>query len=101
MLISYINRGKKVIAFLQRSWFTKSYTIKELGKKYNQGDSFEDFRGRASSNSDLNSLKGRQKTNFNSIEEERDYYKAQVDYLKERYPNLHGEGLFQRQDDLK
>ncbi len=31
---------------------------------------------------------------FKSVEEERDYLKAQVEYLKKRYPNLHGEDGF-------
>lgn len=33
-------------------------------------------------------LTGRPRTTFNTVEEERDYLKAQVDYLKKRYPNL-------------
>jgi transposase len=36
----------------------------------------------------FNPLKGRQRTDFDTIEEERDFLKAQVDYLKKRYPNL-------------
>ena len=36
----------------------------------------------------LNPLKGRPRTAFGSVEEERDYLQAQVDYLKKRYPNL-------------
>jgi transposase len=78
-----------------------SSQLKKWVKKFNQGESFEDLRGRASSNTDSNPLKGRPKTNFKSIEEERDYYKAQVEYLKKQYPNLHGEGSFQKQNDLK
>ncbi|MFI8716164.1 transposase [Brevibacillus brevis] len=35
--------------------------------------------------------KGRPKTKFSSIEEELAYIKAENDYLKKRYPNLHGE----------
>jgi len=34
-----------------------------------------------------NPLKGKN-IHFNSVEEERDYYKAQVEYLKKQYPNL-------------
>ena len=34
-----------------------------------------------------NPLKGK-KVHFKSVEEERDYYKAQVEYLKKQYPNL-------------
>lgn len=33
-------------------------------------------------------FKGRPRTSFGTVEEERDYLKAQVDYLKKRYPNL-------------
>jgi transposase-like protein len=32
--------------------------------------------------------KGRPRTSFSTVEEERDYLKAQVEYLKKRYPNL-------------
>ncbi|TSI06530.1 transposase, partial [Lysinibacillus sp. BW-2-10] len=34
-----------------------------------------------------NPLKGK-RVHFKDIEEERDYYKAQVEYLKKQYPNL-------------
>ncbi|QIC49610.1 transposase [Lysinibacillus sphaericus] len=34
-----------------------------------------------------NPLKGK-RIHFKDIEEERDYYKAQLDYLKKQYPNL-------------
>lgn len=34
-----------------------------------------------------NPLKGK-RIYFKSVEEERDYYKAQVEYLKKQYPNL-------------
>jgi transposase len=33
-------------------------------------------------------LRGHPRTVFDTVEEERDYLKAQVDYLKKRYPNL-------------
>jgi transposase len=75
--------------------------LKKWVMKFNQGESFEDLRGRAGGNTDSNPLKGRPKTNFKSIQEERDYYKAQIEYLKKRYPNLHGEGSSQKQNDLK
>ncbi|MCC9089607.1 hypothetical protein [Bacillus pumilus] len=41
-----------------------------------------------------NPFSGRPKLTFKSVEEERDYLKAQVEYLKKRYPNLHGEDGF-------
>ncbi|SCZ11713.1 Helix-turn-helix domain-containing protein [Lysinibacillus sp. TC-37] len=34
-----------------------------------------------------NPLKGK-RVHFKDVEEERDYYKAQVEYLKKQYPNL-------------
>lgn len=100
--VQLYKQGEKSYSVLAEELGLRSPTqLKNWVKKYNQGESFDDFRGRASSNLDLNPLKGRQKTYFNSVEEERDYYKAQVEYLKKRYPNLHGEGSFQNQDDLK
>lgn len=47
-------------------------------KKVNNNESFEDQRGLWN------------KKNFNSLEEENAYLKAQVEYLKKRNPNLHG-----------
>ncbi|MFK9120790.1 hypothetical protein ACJEBK_28755 [Peribacillus frigoritolerans] len=62
--------------------------LKQWVKKYRNGEGF-DLRGRASSKD--TPFIGRPRTHFKSIEEERDYLKAQVDYLKKRNPNLHGE----------
>jgi len=57
-------------------------------KKHQQrerGELKEDQRGKTAWR------KGRPKTKFSSIEEELAYIKAENDYLKKRYPNLHGE----------
>ena len=49
-------------------------------RKFQSGESFEDYRGRWT------------KKHFSSIEEENAHLKAQVEYLKKLNPNLHGEG---------
>ena len=49
----------------------------------------------------LNPLKGRPRTVFGSVEEERDYLKAQVDYLKKRYPNLVKEKRHSQRDNYE
>ncbi|WP_339208066.1 transposase [Paenibacillus sp. FSL K6-3182] len=54
--------------------------LKECVKKWQNGDSFDERK------SEMNPLKGRPRTLFSSVEEERDYLKAQMDYLKKRYP---------------
>jgi len=51
-------------------------------KKWQNGISFDERKN------ETNPLKGRPRKDFVSVEEERDYLKAQVDYLKKRYPNL-------------
>lgn len=56
--------------------------LKVWVKKYRDGEVFDSRKGSP------NPIKGRSRTSFASIEEERDYLKAQVDYLKKRYPNL-------------
>ncbi|WP_229522530.1 hypothetical protein [Paenibacillus monticola] len=52
-------------------------------KKWQNGEPFDERKG-----NEPNPLKGRSLTVFDSVEEERDYLKAQGDYLKKRYPNL-------------
>jgi transposase len=52
-------------------------------KKWQNGKPFDERKG-----NEPNPLKGRPRTVFGSVEEERDDLKAQVDYLKKRYPNL-------------
>jgi transposase len=56
--------------------------LKVWVKKWRDGEAFDVRKGVS------NPLKGRQRTHFHTVEEERDYLKAQVDYLKKRYPNL-------------
>lgn len=63
--------------------------LKNWVKKFGEGKKLVDQRGKNSSTD--NPLKGRPKTRFQSVVEDRDYYKAQVEYLKKRYPNQHGE----------
>ena len=57
--------------------------LKVWVKKWQNGEAFDERKG-----NELNPLKGRPRTVFDTVEEERDYLKAQVDYLKKRYPNL-------------
>lgn len=59
-----------------------STQLKVWVRKHQDGEVFDTRKGSSSP------MKGRPRTAFASIEEERDYLKAQVDYLKKRYPNL-------------
>jgi transposase len=63
-----------------------STQVKEWVKKYRKGETFENVKKQTTA-----WRKGRPKTKFASIEEELAYVKAERDYLKKRYPNLHGE----------
>src|SRR3954454_21795179 len=56
-----------------------STQLKSRVKKFEEGNNLVDQRGKMSSID--NPLIGRQKTKFESVEEERDYYKAQIEYL--------------------
>jgi len=55
--------------------------VEDWVKRYVEGKGFkqEAFR------------KGQPKKFFTSIEEEMSYLRAEIEYLKKRYPNLHGE----------
>ncbi|PCK22343.1 IS3 family transposase, partial [Bacillus pumilus] len=59
-----------------------STQLKSWVRKYREGQSFEDQRGKNSKSE--NPFSGRPKSIFKSVEEERDYLKAQVEYLKKR-----------------
>lgn len=72
-----------------------STQLKNWVKKFEEGINLTDQRGKKSPTD--TPFKGRPKTKFKSVEEERDYYKAQADYLKKQYPNLHGEVKSKRQ----
>jgi transposase len=56
--------------------------LKVWVRKWRDGEVFDVRKGLS------NPLKGRPRTTFDTVEDERDYLKAQVDYLKKRYPNL-------------
>jgi transposase len=58
-------------------------------RKHQAGESFEDFRGRWV------------KKHFTTAEEENQYLKTQVEYLKKLNPNLHGEGSWIRNPGLR
>ena len=60
--------------------------IQKWVAKHRSGQSFDDQRGKSTA-----WRKGRPRATFSSIEEELAYVKAERDYLKKRYPNLHGE----------
>lgn len=60
--------------------------LKNWVNQYRDGLSFEDRRGKHKMNRHI--FQGFQRTKFTSIEEERDYLKAQVTFLKKQYQNL-------------
>lgn len=81
-VMKYIN-GNQSYEVLSKELGIRSCTqLKVWVKKWKKGDPF-DVRGGVP-----NPLKGRPRTKFKTVEEERDYLKAQVDYLKKQYPNL-------------
>lgn len=65
--------------------------VKAWVKKYKEVGSIEAFNRLSATGSGAkgvrNPLKGK-RPHFKNVEEERDYYKAQVEYLKKQYPNL-------------
>ncbi|MDR4943389.1 hypothetical protein [Bacillus wiedmannii] len=65
-----------------------STQLKNWVKKYKEcGEISDTHRKNGGIKGILNVLKGK-RVYFRTIEEERDYYKAKVEYLKQQYPNL-------------
>ncbi|WP_419880424.1 helix-turn-helix domain-containing protein [Peribacillus sp. B-H-3] len=91
----YINGEGSYDSLSKHLGLRSSTQLKNRVKKFEEGKQLIDQRGKHSSTD--NPFKGRQKMKFQSVEEERDYYKAQVDYLKKQYPNLHGAVKVKRQ----
>lgn len=85
--------GYKTIAKLLG---VKSHSqIRDWVAKHQSGQTFDDQRGKSTA-----WRKGRPRIRFSSVEEELAYVKAERDYLKKRYPNLHGE-VYLRKPGLK
>lgn len=70
-----------------------SSQVKAWVKKHRDNETLQDQRGKHAGS---HPLIGRPRTKFSSVEEERDYLKAQVEFLKKRNPNLFGEGSFRK-----
>jgi transposase len=83
-VMKYINGSKSYKVLANELGMRSCTQLKVWVKKWKAGESFDTRGGSGISTP----LKGRPRTNFTSVEEERDYLKAQVDYLKKQYPNL-------------
>ncbi len=86
-VMKYINGSQSYKALAEELGIKNSTQLKVWVRKWKNGEPF-DIRSR----SEVNPMHGRPRTNFKTIEEERDYLKAQVDYLKKQYQNLEKEG---------
>ncbi|WP_439711241.1 transposase, partial [Bacillus wiedmannii] len=86
---SYL-KGEGSQSAIAKKYKLKSRTqLMNWVRKYQETGDISDLRRNNGGNGGLkNPLKGRLRTKFNSVEEELEYYKAQVAYLKKRYPNL-------------
>lgn len=84
----YEQEGLSYQAVAKQMGIPSNTQVKQWIKKHRRGESLEHGRGALKESS---WRRGRPKTRFASVEEERDYLKAQVEYLKKRYPNLHGD----------
>lgn len=83
-VLQYINGSKSYQVLADELGLRSSTQLKEWVKKWKNEQPFNNRGGK-----DIpNPLKGRPRTKFKSVEEERDYLRAQVEYLKKQYPNL-------------
>jgi transposase len=88
----YQQRGMSYEAIARELGIPSSTQVKQWVKKINMGEDLGDKRGKARSYD--HPFRGRPRTKFATVEEERDYLKAQVEYLKKRNPNLHMGGRY-------
>jgi transposase len=89
----YEEGGMSYQSVAQHFGIRNNTQVKQWVKKHRKGESFETVRKQTTA-----WRKGRPKTKFASVEEELAYVKAERDYLKKRYPNLHGEVCLKKND---
>ena len=81
-VMRYVNGSKSYKVLSEELGIRHCSQLKVWVKKWKDGVPFDERKGVS------NPLKGRPRTKFKSVEEERDYLKAQVEFLKKQYPNL-------------
>ena len=94
-VMKYVNGSKSYKVIADELGILNCSQLKVWVKKWKNGEQFDE-RNRVT-----NPFKGRPRTNFKSVEEERDYLKAQVDYLKKQYPNLVKEEISPNKANMK
>jgi transposase len=83
----YESEGMSYQSVAEKLGVKNNTQIKQWVKKHRKGESLERRNGQTNTAW----RKGHPKTKFASVEEELAYVKAERDYLKKRYPNLHEE----------
>ncbi len=81
-VMAYVNGPESYQAVTERLGIRNCSQLKVWVKKWKNGEPFDERIENTSP------IKGRPRTVFKTVEEERDYLKAQVAYLKKQYPNL-------------
>ena len=89
----YESEGMSYQSVAEKLGVKSNTQIKQWVKKYRNGESLE-------RRAETAWRKGRPKTKFASVEKELAYVKAERDYLKKRYQNLHKEGC-EKKNGLK
>ncbi len=80
--MEYVNGSKSYKSLAEELGIRNCSQLKVWVHKWKNRKPFDERNGSPSP------LKGRPRTKFKSVEEERDYLRAQVEYLKKQYPNL-------------
>ncbi|PGZ46963.1 transposase [Bacillus anthracis] len=85
---SYLNGEGSYNMIEERYHIRSSIQFKNWVKKYKECGEITDIRGKNGRMKGTSNPLKEKSIHFKTIEEERDYYKTQVEYLKKHYPNL-------------